>query len=137
MANADPVNDAAVSIFFDQAEELRFQLFFSFDYAGNGPWPISNVTLLPFLIDTYKYGKATIDKEGLTVWHRPQPASAYGSGGTSGNTASQLQIVFHPTEIAQDYIFFSALFSAPATIAVSVPASQLDLATRRRCRHLP
>ncbi|KAL6234137.1 glycosyl hydrolase family 71-domain-containing protein [Aspergillus navahoensis] len=34
---------------------------------------------LPFLIDTYKYGTATIDKEGLTVWHRPQPAAASGS----------------------------------------------------------
>ncbi|KAB8232369.1 glycoside hydrolase family 71 protein [Aspergillus alliaceus] len=75
---------------------------------------------LPFLIDTYKYGKATIDKEGLTVWHRPQPASACSSGGTSGNTASQLQIEFHPIEIVQDHIFFSALLSAPATITVSI-----------------
>ncbi|KAB8261806.1 glycosyl hydrolase family 71-domain-containing protein [Aspergillus pseudonomiae] len=75
---------------------------------------------LPFLIDTYKYGKATINKEGLTVWHRPQPASACNSGGTSGNTASQLQIEFHPTEIVQDHIFFSALLSAPATITVSI-----------------
>ncbi|RAQ63065.1 hypothetical protein COH20_006480 [Aspergillus flavus] len=37
MANADPVNDAVVSIFFQEAERLGFQLFFSFDYAGNGP----------------------------------------------------------------------------------------------------
>ncbi|QRD84998.1 putative alpha-1,3-glucanase [Aspergillus flavus] len=51
---------------------------------------------LPFLIDTYN------------------------SGGTSGNTASQLQIEFHPTEIVQDHIFFSALLSAPATVTVSV-----------------
>lgn len=75
---------------------------------------------LPFLIDTYKYGTATIDKEGLTVWHRLQPASACSSGGTSGNTAGQLQLEFYPTEVVQDHIFFSALLSAPATITVRI-----------------
>jgi hypothetical protein len=75
---------------------------------------------LPFLIDTYKYGKGTVEKEGLTVWHRPQPASACSSGGTSGNTASQLQIEFHPTEIVQDHIFFSALLGSAATVTVSI-----------------
>jgi hypothetical protein len=43
---------------------------------------------LPFLINTYKYGTATIDKEGLIVWHRPQPTAACSDEGTSANTTS-------------------------------------------------
>jgi hypothetical protein len=30
-------------MFFDVADEQGFQLFFSFDYAGNGPWDMSDV----------------------------------------------------------------------------------------------
>lgn len=90
-----------------------------YNYATNMPhdgWRL----FLPFLIDTYKSGTAKVDREGLTVWHRPQPAAACSSGGTSGNTASQLQIEFPPTEIVQDHIFFSALLGSPATVTVSV-----------------
>ena len=30
---------------------------------------------LPYVIDIYKTGAATITEEGLSVWFRPQPAS--------------------------------------------------------------
>lgn len=94
-----------------------------FNYVTNMPhdgWRL----FLPFLIDTYKYGKATITKEGLTVWHRPQPASACGTGRTSGNTASQLQIEFPPAEMVEDRIFYSALLGSPASVTVSIGVSQ-------------
>jgi Glycosyl hydrolase family 71 len=39
---------------------------------------------LPFLIDTYKNGIATITKEGLTGWYRTSPGAACGTGGTTG-----------------------------------------------------
>lgn len=43
MAYADPVNDASISQAFNVADTLGFHLFFSFDYAGNGPWPKAEV----------------------------------------------------------------------------------------------
>jgi hypothetical protein len=30
-------------MFFNVADEQGFQLFFSFDYAGNGPWDMSDI----------------------------------------------------------------------------------------------
>ncbi|RAK84826.1 hypothetical protein BO79DRAFT_274168 [Aspergillus costaricaensis CBS 115574] len=43
MAYADPVNCGALSAAFTIADSLGFRLFFSFDYAGNGPWPEDEV----------------------------------------------------------------------------------------------
>ncbi|PNP37744.1 hypothetical protein TGAMA5MH_10345 [Trichoderma gamsii] len=37
-------NAAQVSLAFSAANDLGFKLFFSFDYAGNGPWPKADVT---------------------------------------------------------------------------------------------
>jgi hypothetical protein len=44
--------------------------------------------LLPFLIDTYKFGTAEVTTEKLVVWYRTSQASACADGGTTGNTAS-------------------------------------------------
>ena len=38
MAKDDPVNEGVVDAFFRTAAGQGFQLLFSFDYAGNGPW---------------------------------------------------------------------------------------------------
>ena len=43
MASGDPVNSAALPDAFTVADALGFRLFFSFDYAGNGPWPEDQV----------------------------------------------------------------------------------------------
>ena len=39
-------NDPQISNAFTAANAQGFQLFFSFDYAGNGPWPQSEVLTL-------------------------------------------------------------------------------------------
>ncbi|KAH8880781.1 hypothetical protein GQ53DRAFT_889507 [Thozetella sp. PMI_491] len=75
---------------------------------------------LPFLIDTYKNGIATITQEGLTAWYRTSPGTACGSGGTSGNTATQLQLEMSPATIMEDKIFYSALLGSAATVTVTV-----------------
>ncbi|EAA30893.3 carbohydrate-binding module family 24 protein [Neurospora crassa] len=75
---------------------------------------------LPYVIDLFKTGTATITQEGLTAWYRLSPGAACVSTGTSGNTASQLQIEFSPAEIVQDRIFFSALLTSEASISVTV-----------------
>ncbi|KAL4811968.1 glycosyl hydrolase family 71-domain-containing protein [Aspergillus spinulosporus] len=76
--------------------------------------------LLPYWIDTYKNGKASISEELIVGWYRPNPARACNSGGTTGNTAQQLQIEFDPAEVAQDIIVFSAILTSDASISVTV-----------------
>ncbi|GJC92737.1 mutanase [Colletotrichum higginsianum] len=75
---------------------------------------------LPFLIDTYKSGRAMITQEGLVAWYRLSPAAACKDGGTVGNTASQLQLEFPPAQVMQDKVFFSALLTSTATVTVTV-----------------
>lgn len=74
---------------------------------------------LPYVISLYKFGTATITNEGLTTWYRLSTATAC-DGGTTGNTASELQIEFPPSEILQDKIFFSALLGSAADVTVSI-----------------
>jgi hypothetical protein len=76
--------------------------------------------LLPFAIDTYKTGHATITKEVLVSWYRLTPAAACGTGGTTGNTAAQVQQELPPGDLAQDKIFISAVLGSPAILRVSV-----------------
>ncbi|WYZ36356.1 hypothetical protein EsH8_XIII_000008 [Colletotrichum jinshuiense] len=38
MAQGEEMNERSVAAVFAKTEQLGFQLFFSFDYAGNGPW---------------------------------------------------------------------------------------------------
>ncbi|WDK22986.1 glycosyl hydrolase family 71 [Colletotrichum graminicola] len=75
---------------------------------------------LPFSIDMYKYNTTTFDSERLVVWYRPNPSTSCNSGGTSGNTASQLQLEFHPWNVTKDAVYFTALLASPATIEVVV-----------------
>lgn len=75
---------------------------------------------LPYVIDLYKKGTATINKEGIQVWFRRAPGAACTNGGTTGNTVSQFQIEFPPAEVLKDEVFFSALLGSPADIFVSI-----------------
>ncbi|KAI9039615.1 glycoside hydrolase family 71 protein [Aspergillus affinis] len=75
---------------------------------------------LPYVIDTYKNGIATVTHEGLQVWYRKAPAAACSSGGTSANTASQLQLEYTPAQVLQDKVFFSALLTLAADVTVTV-----------------
>ncbi len=67
---------------------------------------------LPFSIDRYKTGSATITHEGIVGWWRPNPHGACRTGGTTANTASQLQFEFSPTNILEDAIFYSVLLQS-------------------------
>jgi hypothetical protein len=71
---------------------------------------------LPYLIDTYKHLQPTIGTESLVAWYRRSPGTACGDGGTTGNTASQLQIESEPSVILRDRVYFTALLSSPATL---------------------
>lgn len=46
MANNDSTNNFALPLAFSAATQTSFKLFFSFDYAGNGPWNMKEVMSL-------------------------------------------------------------------------------------------
>jgi hypothetical protein len=46
MAQGDPVNGPSLEMAFQAARAKDFKLFFSFDYAGNGPWSKADVISL-------------------------------------------------------------------------------------------
>ncbi|ETS84382.1 hypothetical protein PFICI_02407 [Pestalotiopsis fici W106-1] len=90
-----------------------------FDYVSDMPhdgWR----ALLPFWIDMYKTGTASVSEEVLVIWYRVNPASACSSGGTSGNTASQFQVEYPPSEVVQDRIYFNALLTSEASVTVTI-----------------
>lgn len=102
-----------------------------FNYAAGMPhngWRL----FLPYWIDTYKNGKASITREGVVGWYRRNPSTVCNDGGTTGNTVSQLQYEFQPAEVVQDKIFYSALLTSSATVTVtvggvSIPATWQDV----------
>ncbi|EGO56249.1 hypothetical protein NEUTE1DRAFT_146972 [Neurospora tetrasperma FGSC 2508] len=77
--------------------------------------------LLPFTIDLYKTGVATIEQEKLVAWYRvTSKNAACNDGWTTGNTASQLQLEFTPQDVVQDKIFYSALLASSQPVTVTV-----------------
>lgn len=77
-------------------------------------------TFLPFLIDMAKSNTTSFSQENVVAWYRENPSSACGTGGTTGNTASQLQQVYSPGELAQDMVFYAALLASSASVSVSI-----------------
>ncbi|KAE8416193.1 glycosyl hydrolase family 71-domain-containing protein [Aspergillus pseudocaelatus] len=63
MARRDPTNYHSLEMAFVAANTVGFKLFFSFDYAGNGPWDQDEVTAL-----IQKYGS-----NGAYFQHNAQP----------------------------------------------------------------
>ncbi|APA15443.1 hypothetical protein sscle_14g102130 [Sclerotinia sclerotiorum 1980 UF-70] len=115
-------NDFGESHYIGPLHEEQFDLFEMgpYNFVTNMPhdgWRL----FLPYLIDTYKKGIASITEEGLVTWYRINPlSSGCSTNGTTGNTASQLQLEFSPEEVVQDKIFFSALLTSMADISVTI-----------------
>ncbi|KAJ3952892.1 hypothetical protein N0V92_010655 [Colletotrichum tropicale] len=104
-----PIRDHALVAFDTGKAPYRYSL----DHHG---WRV----LLPFAIDRYKNNKATITSEGVSFWYRTTPKDACGTGGTTGNTVSQLQMEFQPNDIIQDSVFFTVLSTDTVSVTVSI-----------------
>lgn len=50
--------------------------------------------LLPYLIEYTKTNRTTFNQELLVAWYHTAPSGACGTGGTTGNTASQVSSPF-------------------------------------------
>lgn len=70
--------------------------------------------------------ESTVDQELVVAWYRTQPATACGTGNTTGNTASQLQTEFPPYDVVQDRVFFTAILGSEASVSVTVGGVALD-----------
>ncbi|KAJ6014734.1 hypothetical protein N7540_009325 [Penicillium herquei] len=68
--------------------------------------------MLPFLINLYKTGSASMGSDLATYWYYPNPIDSCSVGGTTLNTASQLQIEFDPQNTLEDRIWVMAQFSS-------------------------
>jgi hypothetical protein len=77
-------------------------------------------TFLPFLIDMAKSNTTSFSQENVVAWYREHSNTACGTGGTTGNTASQLQQTYAPGLLAQDIVFYAALLGSPASVSVSI-----------------
>ncbi|KXH25328.1 glucan endo-1,3-alpha-glucosidase agn1 [Colletotrichum salicis] len=106
-----PINEGAMAA-FDIGEA-------PFNYALGMPHDAWRM-FLPFVIDTYKTGKTSFTKEGLTIWYRQNPGRACSSGGTVGNNAAQVQTEGDPANFAEDKVFFTALLSGFALPRVRI-----------------
>jgi len=87
---------------------------------------------LPYIIDLYVHNASTVSNELLTIWFRPNPAHSCSTGGTTGNTASQLQIESQPYDIVEDAIYFTALLtSAPKSSSVTINGISVPVTWRQ------
>lgn len=118
-----------IGLSYDVHNELADASYVAFGQGhGNSPYNYASGydhsgwrAFLPFLIDVYKNNATTITEEGLVSWYRLNQAGACASdGGTTGNTASQLQLEYKPQQILQDKIFFSALLGSSAQVKVTL-----------------
>ncbi|KAK2026961.1 hypothetical protein LX32DRAFT_723107 [Colletotrichum zoysiae] len=149
MAQGEDMNDKSVMAAFAKAEQLGFQLFFSFDYAGNGPWKKQVVI---DMIKKYGSSPAHFHHKGkpfVSTFEGPAQAddwidikaqtgcffvpdwSSLGAkkaidragGVADGNTASQVQMEFRPSALVSDEVFFSALLTEEAEVQVVIGGS--------------
>lgn len=120
-------NDFGESHYIGPLHDNEFIAFSNADGYGKSPFNYATGMphdgwrqFLPYVIDLYKYGKASIKQESLSVWYRLYPSNGCSDGHTTGNTASQLQVESEPGSILQDQVFFTALLTSEADVTVTV-----------------
>ncbi|KAF2116938.1 glycosyl hydrolase family 71-domain-containing protein [Lophiotrema nucula] len=74
---------------------------------------------LPFMIQTYLYGNSQFTRESVVVSHHATSAKVCtNGGGTTGNTASQLQLESNPEYISTDTLYIAALLTEPTEMYI-------------------
>ncbi|KAE8355999.1 glycoside hydrolase [Aspergillus coremiiformis] len=118
-------NDYGESHYIGPLRQKAFEAFEQgdapFNYADNMPhdgWR----TFLPFVIDQYKNPNSTIHipKENVVSWYRLHPVSVCTTNGTTGNSKTQGQIEYQPSQLLEDRIMYSALLRTPANVTVTI-----------------
>ncbi|KAL2126620.1 hypothetical protein VTI74DRAFT_527 [Chaetomium olivicolor] len=116
-------NDYGESHYIGPLDERQYEAFdigrAPFNYVRGMPHDGWRETL-PYYIKMYKFGTASITQERLVSWYRLNKNGACSDGGTTGNTAQQLQLEYSPNEMMQDRIFYDALLTKKAQVQVSI-----------------
>ncbi|KAL4994735.1 glycosyl hydrolase family 71-domain-containing protein [Aspergillus recurvatus] len=116
-------NDYGESYYIGPLDHRQYQAFdigrAPFNYAKDMPHDGWRETL-PYYISMYKDGSATVTEERLVAWYRVNKNEACSNGGTTGNTASQLQFEYSPNEIMEDRVFYDVLLTNDAQVTVSI-----------------
>ena len=116
-------NDFGESHYVGPLDERQYEAFdigrAPFNYVRGMPHDGWRETL-PYYISMYKYGTATITQERVVSWYRVNKNGACSDGGTTGNTANQLQFEYSPNVMMQDRIFYDALLTSNAQVQVSI-----------------
>lgn len=81
---------------------------------------------LPFVIDLYRTGTASMTQESLVAWYRTETGISCSGGNTTGFSFSGLQIDTHADDRLEDKIFFSALLASNASVSISIGGQEHD-----------
>ncbi|KAK9318783.1 glycoside hydrolase [Lipomyces orientalis] len=88
-------------------------------YVQNNPhdgWRL----LLPYYIQRFKTGNASVSEEFIVMWYRPNPSSSGSDGSTTCNNSSEHQTEMAPALCSTDSLFVSVLLERPADIYVQI-----------------
>jgi hypothetical protein len=119
-------NDYGESHYIGPLDNRQYEAFdigrAPFNYVDGMPHDGWRETL-PYYISMYKTGSASITSETLVSWYRVKKNGACSDGGTTGNTANQLQLEYSPSEMLQDRISYDALLIDDAEVQVNIGGS--------------
>ncbi|KAL3476673.1 glycosyl hydrolase family 71-domain-containing protein [Aspergillus californicus] len=71
-------------------------------------------------VSMYKSETASITEECLVAWYRVNKNGACSDGGTTGNTANQLQFEYSANAMMEDRVFYDVLLTSNAQVQVSI-----------------
>lgn len=116
-------NDYGESHYIGPLDERQYEAFdigrAPFNYVRGMPHDGWRETL-PYYISMYKFGTASISQDLVVAWYRVNKNGVCSDGGTTGNTANQLQLEYSPNAMMQDRIFYDVLLTSPAQIQISI-----------------
>ncbi|KAJ6095840.1 hypothetical protein N7486_006586 [Penicillium sp. IBT 16267x] len=81
---------------------------------------------LPFVIDLYRTGTASMTQESLVAWYRTETGHSCLGGNTTGFTFSGLPIDADAGDWLEDKIFFSALLASNASVSINIGGQEYD-----------
>ncbi|KAF7182915.1 hypothetical protein CNMCM7691_002659 [Aspergillus felis] len=116
-------NDYGESHYIGPLDDRQYEAFdigrAPFNYVKDMPHDGWRETL-PYYISMYKSGTATVTEERLVTWYRVNKNGACSDGGTTGNTANQLQFEYSPNVMMEDRVFYDVLLTSNAQVQVSI-----------------
>lgn len=122
-------NDYGESHYIGPLDDRQYEAFdigrAPFNYVTDMPHDGWRETL-PYYISMYKSGSAAITQERAVAWYRLNKNGACSDGGTTGNTANQLQFEYSPNAMMQDRIFYDVLLTSNAQVQVSIGGAVQD-----------